>query len=90
MSIKSKVTKALSEFAIHIMDEAKKSDTKLTDKTEAFKAVTAYYGHLAKAKTKPDDDEPAVPTFEGYRRRVNGDEEQDGRAAKNPRVQTDN
>lgn len=92
MSIKTKIDKAMSDFALNIVDEAKKNDTKLSDKTEAFKALTAYYGHLTRSKSKKDEDEGDIPTFEGYRRRVaNLEDETNGRTVpKTPRLPTDN
>lgn len=55
----------IAKLAKHITNEATKGDTPLSEATDAFKALTTYYGLLLKHREKldPDDDEPGFADF---------------------------
>lgn len=53
----------LEKVAISIANKAVEADTSFSERLDAFKALTAYYGHRLKRKDKDlsdEDDEPGI------------------------------
>lgn len=49
---------SLDKFAKSLIDKASKDDTPLSESTDAFKAVTAYYAAQQRSRKKSGDDDP--------------------------------